>query len=61
MNLAEATDRFQDVARLEKEMSRLGSKNYTIYGAVSNYGSDYSGFILGTTKMNKDNPAIKLM
>lgn len=61
MNLAQATDRFQDVARLEKEMTRLGSKNYTIYGAVSNYGSDYSGFILGTTKMDKDNPAIKLM
>lgn len=61
MNLAQATDRFQDVARLEKEMTRLGSKNYTIYGAVSNYGSDYSGFILGTTKMAKDNPAIKLM
>lgn len=61
MDLSEATYRFQDVARLEKEMTRLGSKNYTIYGAVSNYGSDYSGFILGTTKMAKDNPAIKLM
>lgn len=62
MNLSEATDRFQDVARLEEEMNRLGSKNYTVYGAVSsNCGSDYSGFILGTTKINKDDPAAKLM
>ena len=62
MNLSEATDRFQDVARLEEEMNRLGSKNYTVYGVVSSYsGSDFNGFILGTTKISKDNPAAKLM
>ena len=62
MDLSEATYRFQDVVQLEEQMKRLGSKNYTIYGAVStNFGSDFNGFILGTTKIDKDNLATKLM
>ena len=62
INLSKATDRFQDVARLEEEMNRLGSKNYTVYGVVSSHsGSDFDGFILGTTKISKDDPAAKLM
>lgn len=62
MDLSEATYRFQDIVQLEEQMKRLGSKNYTIYGAVSTkYDSDFNGFILGTTKIDKDNPTAKLM
>lgn len=61
--LIDATPRGRDIWELEKAMSEFDSKNYTIYGAVSYqpFGDDFSGFILGTTKLDKDNPAIKLM
>ncbi len=59
--LAKETPRFQEIERLEQEMSKFGSKNYTVYGVVSQGGEEFSGFILGTTRISEDSPAVKLM
>jgi hypothetical protein len=62
IDLATETPRFKEIEKLENEMLNMDSKHYTIYGAVSNGGAeDLSGFILGNTSIDKNDPAIKLM
>lgn len=55
------SERMMSVDEMERLAKQAGSQDPKIYGIINDDGGDYSGFIMGNTKVSVNDPSVQLM